>query len=305
MKAQLLDLRKIWDKSPHNALTDLTRFRDSWLCVFREGENHISPDGRFRVLCSADGISWKSKAVIAMPGADLRDPKISVHPSGSLMINGAAAYDSAAPQRHQSFAWFSPDGFEWSAPHKIGDPNHWLWRVTWYKKIAYAIAYNTVEPFGTCLYSSQDGINFQVAVDELFVEDFPNEATILFTEEGTAFCLLRRDAGRATGKIGTAQPPYTEWVWKDLGVRIGGPNMICLPDKRMIAAVRRYGRIPWTSLNWLDLQEGKLTEFLALPSGGDTSYAGLHWHDDNLWVSYYSSHEDRTSIYLAKVQVDD
>jgi hypothetical protein len=27
------------------------------------------------------------------------------------------------------------------------------------------------------------------------------------------------------------------------------------------------------------------------------------WHEDLLWISYYSSHEGKTSIYLAKVKV--
>ena len=47
-----------------------------------------------------------------------------------------------------------------------------------------------------------------------------------------------------------------------------------------------------------------MKEALALPSGGDTSYPGLVFHEDLLWVSYYSSHEGKTSIYLAKVQID-
>ena len=42
---------------------------------------------------------------------------------------------------------------------------------------------------------------------------------------------------------------------------------------------------------------------LTLPSGGDTSYAGLVWHDGLLWVSYYSSHEGKSSIYLARVKL--
>ena len=42
---------------------------------------------------------------------------------------------------------------------------------------------------------------------------------------------------------------------------------------------------------------------LILPSGGDNSYPGLVWHDDLLWISYYSSHETNTSIYLAKVRI--
>jgi len=54
---------------------------------------------------------------------------------------------------------------------------------------------------------------------------------------------------------------------------------------------------------WLDPQAGTLTEFLKLPSGGDTSYPGLVWHDGLLWVSYYSSHEGKTSVYLAKVKL--
>jgi len=51
--------------------------------------------------------------------------------------------------------------------------------------------------------------------------------------------------------------------------------------------------------------KGTLTETLKLPSAGDTSYAGLVWHDDLLWISYYSSHEERTSIYLARVRFPD
>ena len=31
--------------------------------------------------------------------------------------------------------------------------------------------------------------------------------------------------------------------------------------------------------------------------------AGLVWHAGLLWVSYYSSHEGKTSIYLAKVRL--
>jgi len=43
---------------------------------------------------------------------------------------------------------------------------------------------------------------------------------------------------------------------------------------------------------------------LTLPSGGDTSYAGMVWHEGLLWVTYYSSHEEKTCIYLAKVKLD-
>ena len=81
----------------------------------------------------------------------------------------------------------------------------------------------------------------------------------------------------------------------------GGPNFIQLPGGRWIAA----GRIitPATGAKTvicdLDVARGKLTPLVTLPSGGDTSYPGLVWHEDQLWVSYYSSHEGKTGIYLA------
>ena len=40
-----------------------------------------------------------------------------------------------------------------------------------------------------------------------------------------------------------------------------------------------------------------------MPSAGDNSYPGLVLHEDVLWVSYYSSHDGKTSIYLAKLKL--
>lgn len=43
MQARLIDVVKIWDRAPHNALTDLIRFRNRWFCVFRGGiGSHIA-----------------------------------------------------------------------------------------------------------------------------------------------------------------------------------------------------------------------------------------------------------------------
>ena len=47
-----------------------------------------------------------------------------------------------------------------------------------------------------------------------------------------------------------------------------------------------------------------MREFLTLPSGGDTSYTGIVPYEGLLWISYYSSHEGKTSIYLAKVKIE-
>ena len=76
-----------------------------------------------------------------------------------------------------------------------------------------------------------------------------------------------------------------------------------MPTGEWIAAGRAYDGGARTELALVDVPQAKLTPLLVLPSGGDTSYPGLVWHDDLLWVSYYSSHEDHTSIYLARVRL--
>src|SRR5881397_3200135 len=116
----LLSVRRIWDAAPHNAFTDLVRFRGEWFCVFREGKGHVSPDGALRVLTSKDGEMWSSAALLTSTNADLRDAKITTTPDGQLMLSGAGALHQPAAAKHRSMAWFSEDGRRWSEPVVIG-----------------------------------------------------------------------------------------------------------------------------------------------------------------------------------------
>ena len=301
--AELVSVRKIWDAAPHNAFTDLVRFKAEWLCVFREGQKHVSPDGALRVIASTNGEQWTSVALLTSTNADLRDAKITVTPDGQLMLSGAGALHQPATAKHRSLAWFSKDGRTWTEPVVIGDPNQWLWRTTWHRGTAYAVGYGTANERFVRLYTSKDGRVFRPLVTRLHEQGYPNEASLLFEPDDSALCLLRRDGTPNTGLLGRSKPPYTNWVWKDLGTRVGGPQLLRLPDGRHVAAVRLYDGTVRTALCWLDPEGGRLREFLKLPSGGDTSYAGLAWHDGLLWVSYYSSHEGKTCIYLARVRL--
>ncbi len=299
----IVSSRRIWDQAPHSAFTDLLHHAGEWFCVFREGQGHVSPDGRVRVLTSRDGDRWETRAVIRSDRGDLRDPKIVATPDGRLMLTAAVALPEGAPARHQTLAWLSRDGRDWGEPSAIGEPNVWLWRVTWHEGNAYGAGYGTAADRFVRLYRSADGTRFETLVPELHREGYPNETSIVFRPDGTAVCLLRRDGEPSSGLIGTARHPYTDWTWKDLGVRIGGPHLLRLEDGRWIACVRLYDGGPRTSLAWVEPETGAFREWARLPSGGDTSYAGLQWHDDLLWVSYYSSHEGRTAIYLARVRL--
>ena len=301
--AELLDVRRIWDQAPHNAFTDLVRFRGRWYCSFREGQTHVSADGALRIITSSDGKKWTSAALLTSPTADLRDPKLIVTPNGKLMLTAAAALHPRAETTHQTMAWFSSDGRKWSAPHAIGDPNFWLWRVSWHRGQAYAVGYKTAGGPGVRLYHSRVGLKFETLVANFFDRGEPNESSLVFLPDDTALCLLRRDGNPGSAQLGTARPPYVDWNWRDLGIKLGGPRLIQLPDGRLVAAGRLHEGKVRTGLCWLDSEAGRSTEFLTLPSGGDTSYPGLVFHDGLLWVSYYSSHEGKTSIYLAKVKL--
>ena len=315
-KAELVEVRKIWDQGNHNAFTDLVRFKGSWFCVFREAKAHVSPDGAVRVLTSTDGHQWTSAALLQMPGYDLRDPKISTTGDGKrlMIVGGATVREGSQPSTaNQSFVAFAPDGRKWDKIFWAGPTNQWLWRVTWQGGKAYGVSYDvtpasrTAKKYGTTLLRADDGINFVHLVPNLFNTSGPTEATLRFDKDGFGYCLQRRDgATNNTALLGTSRPPYTDWEWRDLGKYFGGPNFIQLPGGRWIAVGRlqNHGTPPATKTVVCDLDttHGALTPLLTLPSGGDSSYPGLVWHEGQLWISYYSSHEGKTSIYLARVK---
>lgn len=303
---ELIEVRRIWDQAPHNAFTDPMRFEGHWYCAFREGQGHVSDDGRMRVLRSADGDEWVSVAVFEWDDGDLRDAKLSITADGRLMFNTAVRLLTPEDgHRHRSLTWLSADGLDWSGPHACPTGlGTWRWSVTWHDGHGYSFGYSGRDA-GGCLYRTADGKTWRVVRDDVYpdVESYGNETSLVFLDDGTALCLLRRDAGPKTAMLGRSRRPYEEWQWNDLGTRVGGPKMVRLEDGRLLAVVRLYDDGARTSLVWIDAGGHTVTEALRLPSGGDTSYAGVVEHEGVLWISYYSSHEDRTSIYLAKVGV--
>ena len=306
--AEIVSLERIWDKAPHNAFTDLIRFQDRWYCTFREAQGHVKGDGKLRVLVSADASRWESAALLSEKGVDLRDPKLSVTPDRRLMIlAGGSIYRGGKLIGRQPRVAFSKDGHEWTATRRILSEGEWLWRVTWHNGRAYGVSYNTSAPKGNGkdwslrLVVSPDGTDYE-EIAKFDIPGRPNETTLRFLDNGEMIALVRREGGNTHGWIGLSPPPYKEWKWHETGRRLGGPNFIILPDGRLWAASRSYPGGARTVL----ARFGPTTyePVLTLPSGGDCSYPGMVWHDGLLWMSYYSSHEGKTSIYLAKIRLN-
>ena len=151
------------------------------------------------------------------------------------------------------------------------------------------------------LFVSNDGVKYDL-LKVLDVPGHPNESTIRFLPDGEMVALVRREAKGASGWIGTSRPPYTDWNWKETKQRLGGPNFIRLPDGSLFAASRSFHEGEAKTVV-ARMTRDSYEPILTLPSAGDNSYPGLVWHDGLLWMSYYSSHEGKTSIYLAKVKL--
>ena len=309
---EVIEVRKIWDKAPHNAFTDLLRWNDRFYCAFREGRGHACTDGKIRVLESKDADVWEPAALIVLGGYDLRDAHVSVTPDGRLMLVGGVA---ARKKDNQStptgtFVSFSRDGRKWTEPGIVSKPGRWLWRVTWHEGKAYGVSYGGGEdgPY-VDLRVSSDGVNYRQHVARLFAQGRPTEVTLRFGTDATCYALVRRDRWQnepSSAVLGVSSSDYTKWRWHDLGENFngfGGPDFIEIPGGHWIAAGRMFDGGAHTALAYLDVDAGTMSKLTKLPSGGDTSYPGLLWHEDTLYVSYYSSHEGRTSIYLAKVKV--
>lgn len=299
--AELISVKKVWgieqSGKPHNAFTDLIRFKDQWYLGLREALKHhggLEGKGRLRIIRSPDGEKWESCGLFESSEGDMRDAKLSITGENQLMLNTAIQVYYPNPDKHKNFAWFSKDGTDWSDPVLIGENNIWIWSVTWHDGVAYGVGYHTTGKSKTRLYRSDDGLNWEVLVSEFYTG---NESSLVFEPDGTAICLMR--TGNAIGK---STPPYREWIWKPT-VNLGGPKLVMLDDGRFVAG----GRTEWGTMVLFEInpETGKATELLKLPANGDSSYPGMVYHDGVLWVSYYSSSDNATEggRYLVPTEI--
>lgn len=318
MNAQF-QVRRIWDTG-YSAFPSIEKFNGKYYITFREGEGHVFDKngiaaGKIRVLCSEDGEEWKSVALLAKDGFDLRDPKLSVTPDGRLMLTiGGSVYEGKELKQRIPHVAFSNDGYDFSNPvpavfsSDIPFGMEWLWRLTWNGDTGYSVIYG--EKFA--LVKTTDGLHYDT-ITELDVDGVPNETTVRFTKDGRMAMMIRRenDGKGRYGWWGVSEAPYTDWSFIPMGLGLGGPDFTILEGEGdlgtdsplVIAGTRSYliARSPKTILLKGNL-DGLFEEVCVLPSGGDCSYTGFLVEGDELWTVYYSSHElKRAAIYFTRI----
>ena len=313
IEARLDSIERISGDAAHSAFTDLLRVGDRLYGTFREGDGHVhGADGRIRVLARDGEGPWESVSLLAEEGIDLRDPKLSQRPDGRVMLLcGGSDYRDRVLVGRRSRVAFSDDdgGFGPLRPIEV-DPevrtdDDWLWRVTWDRNgTAYGVLYQPGNDGSAVrLLSSQDGVRWKQVAD-LPLEGQPNETTLRFDSNGELQALVRREGDDSRAMFGRAEAPFDEWTFQVLPEAVGGPDFVRGPgNDGWIIAGRRYGdEGPQTNLWWRG-DDGSWETLLTLPSSGDTSYPGLVLEGDRLLVSYYSSHEERSAVYLATIRV--
>ena len=308
---EVLEVKRIPSEAPHAAFTDLLAVGDRLYCTFREGDDHVhGADGRIRIMLREGDGPWSSVGLLELPGIDLRDPKLSLAPDGRIMVSlGGSRYVDRVLQDRKSMVSFSDQAgntFEPPVPVVIDEsvrtPNDWLWRVTWHDGVAYGVVYQRADDgWRIQLLQTIDGVHYD-HVTRLAVPGEPNETTLRFTDDGTMVALIRREGADHRAVFGRARPPYVDWSFTTLEKAIGGPDLIEDESGDWWVSGRDYAEGTRTFVARLG-RDGRLHDTVFLPSAGDTSYPGLVLEGDRLLVSYYSSHEERTAIYLAELML--
>ena len=159
----------------------------------------------------------------------------------------------------------------------------------------------------TALYRTKDGMNYQVVLPALPLPPLACEVTIRFKPDDTMVLLAREGSMSRRGFLCLAKPPYRIFKVHSVAHGMGGPNLLYLGKDKWLVGTREYpyerpaGKKGMATVLLRVDETGAFRRLLELPSGGDTSYPGFLLQNRTLWISYYSSHQGKTSIYLARL----
>jgi len=294
---------KIWDHAPHNAFTDITFFKGKYYVTFREGERHDSDDGTIRILSSDDAYIFDESSFFDHPKYDLRDPKIINYNDSLLYVLYCMA------DRHNNVICTvirsSSDGIKWTNETVFTQKNSWwLWSLYNYKGRLISGGYNFFKSTFVNIYQF-DNVrtkNFTSIRHGFYGNYAPGETTFASTPEGdTVFTAIRTKYPNPTALgYSTGDSVLSKWTWKEQDCIVtGGPRLSYIKDIGLLLVTRDINFR--TSVFWVNTKTLETKKVFTLPSGGDNGYAGMIVNKNKLVISYYSSHEGKTSIYVATI----
>jgi hypothetical protein len=304
--------RAIVRDGSHNAFTDIANWRDRYYVAYRKGTTHMTMDGIVEVRSSEDGENWTVAATFDT-GNDDRDVKLLATPD-RLIAQWSSAKDEDRAY-HSSFLGYTDDGENWVGP-RLSVQNGRSWRA---KQVGngYYCAVNTPyrrsdQVWSVDLYRSGKGLEWEM-VSTIVYGDSVNETSIHPEPDGSLLAIVRRKYPNDRPLLYRAEPPFMEWKQEgEIPIVFQGPG-IWEVEGRRVAIGRYYPEKNAPRTGVFELVGKELLWMLDLPSGGDSSYAGLVRRDDHtLWVAYYSDHAYKdnlwtkgqpSDVFLAEIEI--
>lgn len=313
-------VRPVRQDHNHNAFTDLCIFGGRIFLTFRScPDGHMVFDSsRIVVLVSDDGDDWTEVFTFAVDGRDTRDPHFLVFNDRLFVYTGTWLVPPEGTPRnlndHLGYAVWSADGQTWSGPQMLeGTYGHYIWRAATHGGRAYLCGRRrrlfdngiadeqTPKTIEAALLESDDGLVWRYRT--LFKPEYGDETAFLFEDDGTVVALVR-DGAREHAHVCRTAPPWTDWTRTPLQRNVGGPLLVRWGAHYLVGGRKQdVDGTPSLALYWL--AGDRLHEAAVLPSGGDCSYPGFVAFDDGRGLlSYYSSHEGSTAVYVTELRLD-
>ena len=295
------EVRTVRADGKHNAFTALARFRGQMWLAFRAAKEHNSADGDIVLLRSADdGKTWfEARRVNIVP--DDRDPQFLATDKRLFLYDAAMTGPELV-----TYATFTDDGETWSPPQPVYEPRFIIWKPCEFGGKFYSAAHKKDEVSGgkgreVHFVTSDDGLAWR-KVSTIRAGNWESETTLHFAPTGRATAFLRQKYGSPPAAIFTADPPYSEWTYRTPDVNhFSGHSVRTIRGVTyLFSRTMDYGKKTSGCLIY-SFADDRLTPYCELPAGGDCAYAEAVAAGDDMLVSYYSSHEGTTNVYLAVV----
>jgi hypothetical protein len=302
----------VWNKALHNAFTDLIHFDGNYYCVFREASGHDTYDGKLRVVRSADGVKWDSFAYLGVPDKDLRDPHFFVDGNNLLSV---ATHGRDRNEDGQNIVFKLKNG-QFTQEESVNvDNDYWLWSYSKFKDSLYSVGYNlkqicfsrfNSQKSKIMLFKNTDSacISFgTVAVSNWVNNNFqcPNESSMIFTSDSMLVTIVRDEHNEGKSHIGISKFPFKEWRWQEFPYFIRGPKLALLPDGRFFLCAASLISLDKTYYAIINPHDFSIEKIRVFPSGGDTGYPGVIIEGNTALISYYSSHEGNSRVYIQRI----
>lgn len=294
----------------HNSNTDLIYWNKTNLMYLIHDKRPFhfgSGDPRLILWSSTDAHNWEYLTNFSVEGNDIRDPKFAI--IGDRLFLYALKNVGVIADPYQTIYTYTDDGITWTPFQEIAQPGWLFWRPKTYDNITLYVPAYWHEHGQSILLNSTDGINWNI-VATIHVGEANDETAIEFLSDGRMICTGRLEgkadtlfgSSNASTFIAISSYPYTDWTnkIKSRVTRLDGPVLFKYEEKIFAIGRDQVGpRTYFTELGsifsrkrtsvFVVNQTSGLTYLTDLPSGGDTSYAGVIMNGSELYVSYYTS----------------